>query len=86
MNKPTFGLAIKMSREALKRYKNHAILGGDAFVGESPGPDVQSDEDLETHINDTALGHHTSCTTPIGSDSDNLTVLDSKFRLEVSMA
>lgn len=73
--------ALNMSREALRRYNNYAILGGDGFVEERPGPNVVSDADLGTYIKDNAWGHHASCTCPIGADNDPLAVLDSKFRV-----
>ncbi|PBP28084.1 alcohol dehydrogenase, partial [Diplocarpon rosae] len=73
--------AINMSREALQEYSTYSILGGDSFIEEMPGPDVKSDEDLGNFIKDNAWGHHASCTSPIGSDSDPMAVLDSKFRV-----
>lgn len=73
--------ALNMSREALRRYSSYAILGGDGFVEERPGPNVVSDADLGQYIKDNAWGHHASCTCPIGADSDPMAVLDSKFRV-----
>ena len=73
--------AVNMSREALKRYADYAILGGDAFVEEAPGPDIQSDEDIGQYIKDRAWGHHASCTAAVGADDDESAVLDSKFRV-----
>lgn len=73
--------AINMSREALQKYNNYAILGGDSFVEESPGPNVTSEADLEQYIRDRAWGHHASCSAPIGADGDPMAVLDSKFRV-----
>ncbi|MGY0195718.1 GMC family oxidoreductase [Leptothrix sp. BB-4] len=46
----------------------------------SPGPDVESDEDLARHVRDTAWGHHASCTCPIGERAAG-GVLDSAFRV-----
>ncbi|KAK8039793.1 GMC oxidoreductase [Apiospora rasikravindrae] len=46
-----------------------------------PGPDVQSQEDLEQWIQDITWGHHASSTCPIGTDSDPMAVLDSAFRV-----
>ena len=73
--------AINMSREALQEYNKYSILGGDSFVEENPGPDVQSDEDLAQYIKDRAWGHHASCSCPIGADDDPNAVLDSQFRV-----
>jgi choline dehydrogenase len=73
--------AVNMSREALRRYSNYAILGGDGFVEEEPGPAVQSNEDIGQYIKDRAWGHHASCSAPIGADNDPNAVLDSQFRV-----
>lgn len=73
--------AINMSRQALAEYNNYAILGGDTFTEESPGPDVVSDEDIGKYIKDRAWGHHASCSCPIGADDDQNAVLDSSFRV-----
>ena len=73
--------AVNMSREALQEYNKYAILGGDGFVEEQPGPSVQSDEDIAQYIKDRAWGHHASCTCPIGADNDANAVLDSQFRV-----
>ena len=73
--------AINISRQALAKYNEYFILGGDAFVEEYPGPDVQSDEDLGQYIKDRAWGHHASCSCPIGADDDPNAVLDSQFRV-----
>jgi choline dehydrogenase len=73
--------AVNMSREALRKYADYAILGGDAFVEEEPGPDVQSNEDIGQYIKDRAWGHHASCTAAIGADGDPNAVLDSQFRV-----
>ncbi|PMD42854.1 GMC oxidoreductase [Hyaloscypha variabilis F] len=73
--------AVNTSREALRKYADYAILGGDAFVEEEPGPDVQSNEDIGQYIKDRAWGHHASCTAAIGADGDPNAVLDSQFRV-----
>ncbi|KAK6073260.1 alcohol dehydrogenase [Seiridium cupressi] len=73
--------AINMSRQALAEYNNYAILGGDMFVEESPGPEIASDEDIGEYIKDRAWGHHASCSCPIGADDDEYAVLDSSFRV-----
>jgi choline dehydrogenase len=46
-----------------------------------PGEDVKTPEDIKTYAQDTAWGHHASCTCPIGPDSDPMAVLDSNFRV-----
>ncbi|KAL0256221.1 hypothetical protein SLS55_008613 [Diplodia seriata] len=46
-----------------------------------PGPDVQTQEDIEQYAKDVAWGHHASSTCPIGADDDKMAVLDSKFQV-----
>lgn len=45
-----------------------------------PGPQVTG-EALNEFVKNEAWGHHASCTCPIGTDSDPMAVLDSKFRV-----
>ncbi|KAF2200874.1 alcohol oxidase [Delitschia confertaspora ATCC 74209] len=73
--------AIRMSRQALSDYNAYKILGGTEFVEENPGPEMQTDEQLETYIKDRAWGHHASCSCPIGPEDDPMAVLDSEFRV-----
>ena len=47
----------------------------------SPGKEVQSHKDLDHWIQNESWGHHASCSNKIGSDNDELAVLDSKFRV-----
>ncbi|OJD40196.1 choline dehydrogenase [Diplodia corticola] len=46
-----------------------------------PGPDVQTQEQIEQYAKDVAWGHHASSTCPIGADGDEMAVLDSKFQV-----
>jgi choline dehydrogenase len=46
-----------------------------------PGPNIDKDSELRQHIKDNAWGHHASCTTKIGANSDRMAVLDSSFRV-----
>ncbi len=48
---------------------------------QSPGPQYQTDDELREFIRNEAWGHHASCTNKIGTDSDKLAVLDSRFRV-----
>jgi choline dehydrogenase len=48
---------------------------------EVPGPRFESDDELREFIRNEAWGHHASCTNKIGSDSDPMAVLDSRFRV-----
>jgi hypothetical protein len=69
-----------MSREALKRYADYRILGGDTFVEKEPGRSVHS-IDIGQYIKDKAWSYHASCTAAISADSDPNTVLDSNIRV-----
>ncbi|XP_014551841.1 GMC oxidoreductase [Bipolaris victoriae FI3] len=46
-----------------------------------PGPSVQTDDELKEFAKYQAWGHHASCTCPIGSDGDEMAVLDSNFKV-----
>lgn len=74
--------AIKMSRDAITRYSNYAILAGTNFTEDRPVPNVQTDAQLAQHMKDEARGHRACCTAPIGATSDSQALLDSKFRVK----
>ncbi|KAK4121572.1 GMC oxidoreductase [Parathielavia appendiculata] len=65
---------IELGRRALQRQplRTNEVL---------PGPDFNTQEELEQYIKDGAWGHHASSTCPIGPDGDPMAVLDSKFRV-----
>jgi choline dehydrogenase len=48
---------------------------------EVPGEGYKSDDEIREFIRNEAWGHHASCTSKIGADSDPLAVLDSRFRV-----
>jgi choline dehydrogenase len=48
---------------------------------EVPGPEYDSPEKLREFIRNEAWGHHASCTNKIGTDQDELAVLDTNFRV-----
>jgi choline dehydrogenase len=48
---------------------------------EVPGPGYETDESVRELVRTQAWGHHASCTTKIGADSDATAVLDSRFRV-----
>ena len=54
-------------------------VGG--FTETWPGMGKVPDNQLEDWVKKEAWGHHASCTCPIGTDSDPMAVLDSKFRV-----
>ncbi len=45
-----------------------------------PGPEVK-DKDLRQFIKDQAWGHHASCTCKMGPESDEMAVVDNRFRV-----
>jgi choline dehydrogenase len=47
----------------------------------SPGPDCLTDNDLRQFIKNEAWGHHASCTNKMGPRSDEMAVVDSRFRV-----
>jgi choline dehydrogenase len=46
-----------------------------------PGADVKSNSDLATFVKNEAWGHHASCSNRMGSTSDPMAVVDSKFKV-----
>ena len=46
-----------------------------------PGPAYDEPDKLREFIRDEAWGHHASCTNKIGSEKDDMAVLDSRFRV-----
>ena len=46
-----------------------------------PGGSYSTDDQLRDFIRTQAWGHHASCTSKIGSDTDPFAVLDSRFRV-----
>jgi choline dehydrogenase len=66
---------VKVARDIMSR-------AGDLVAAEeSPGPAVQTDEELRSWIADQAWGHHASCSCPIGPASDPGAVVDGRFRV-----
>ena len=51
------------------------------FEEQLPGANVQTRQEKEDYIKNTAWGHHASSSVPIGADDDPLAVLDSSFRV-----
>jgi choline dehydrogenase len=47
----------------------------------SPGPSVQTRDEVRDWVRDQAWGHHASCTCPIGPANDPAAVTDSRFRV-----
>ncbi|AGB23019.1 choline dehydrogenase-like flavoprotein [Mycobacterium sp. JS623] len=65
---------VRIARDIMSR-------AGTAVAEEvSPGPEVQTDDQLKEWIRDNAWGHHASCTCPIGKRADGA-VTDGSFRV-----
>ena len=66
---------LEIVREITKSYR-HLVK-----CEVQPGEEVTTPEQLARYVEDTAWGHHASCSCPIGADDDPMAVLDSRFRV-----
>jgi choline dehydrogenase-like flavoprotein len=66
---------VRFARELSKE------AGARLAAEESPGPQVQTTDELREWVRTHAWGHHASCTCPIGADGDPMAVLDHRFRV-----
>ncbi|KAK6513683.1 hypothetical protein TWF506_008122 [Arthrobotrys conoides] len=73
--------AVKLARRIGEKASTLDLGSTGSFTEESPGASVNTDAKLEQFVKDNAWGHHASCTCPIGADSDQNAVLDSKLRV-----
>ena len=64
----------------VRRLTAPLIESGTVVKEIQPGPDCKSTEDLAEYVQNTAWGHHASCTCKIGSEKSG-GVLDSAFRV-----
>jgi choline dehydrogenase len=69
--------AMKLVRDMNGRLQDLGLLKAE----EVPGPGDDSDDNLREFVRTQAWGHHASCTAKIGADSDDMAVLDSRFRV-----
>jgi choline dehydrogenase len=72
-----------MSREALKRYTDYRIPGGDTFVEKGTWT-IRALHQHCQYIKDKAWSYHASCTAAISADSDSNAVLDSNIKVAVN--
>jgi choline dehydrogenase len=66
---------VQIARDVMRR------AGGLVAEEISPGPSVQSRDEVRDWVRDQAWGHHASCTCPIGPANDPAAVTDSRFRV-----
>ncbi|KAJ6620004.1 hypothetical protein B0H10DRAFT_1114433 [Mycena sp. CBHHK59/15] len=75
---------IIIMREEIKAARNlvaHPNISMHIEAPVFPGPDVQTDEQIEDHILENVFGHHACCTNPMGPDDDPNAVLDGDFKV-----
>jgi choline dehydrogenase len=68
---------VAFARDMNRHLQNWGLIEDE----EIPGPDYPTDAAVREFIRNEAWGHHASCTCKIGSDADNMAVLDSRFRV-----
>ncbi|MGO9155765.1 GMC family oxidoreductase [Mycobacterium sp.] len=67
---------VQIARDVMRR-------AGDLVAEEiSPGPSVQTRDEVRDWVRDQAWGHHASCTCRMGREGDRLAVTDSRFRVQ----
>lgn len=66
----------------IRKLTDDLIRKGLIAEEELPGREVQTDEQLRQFVKDRAWGHHASCTCPIGTAEDPMSVLDSNFKVK----
>jgi len=65
---------VEAVRQINNKYVMRKMLAAEEFK-------IGAGEDLKKYVKREAWGHHASCTNKIGTDSDPMAVLDSKFRV-----
>jgi choline dehydrogenase len=68
---------VAFARDMNRHLEKWGLIEGE----DVPGPAYQSDDAVREFIRNEAWGHHASCTCKIGSDTDEMAVLDSRFRV-----
>ncbi|KAJ3843490.1 alcohol oxidase [Lentinula raphanica] len=70
--------AIKRSRAVMESLTILPFVQEEIF----PGPQAQTDDEIDAHIYENIFGHHACCTNPIGMDNDSSAVLDGDFKVK----
>ncbi|KAJ3715076.1 GMC oxidoreductase-domain-containing protein [Lentinula raphanica] len=70
--------AIKRSRAVMESLTILPFVEEEIF----PGPQAQTDDEIDAHIYENIFGHHACCTNPIGMDNDSSAVLDGNFKVK----
>ncbi|KAF5389671.1 hypothetical protein D9757_004128 [Collybiopsis confluens] len=69
--------AIKRSRAVMQSLTILPFVDQEIF----PGPQAQTDDEIDDHIYQNIFGHHACCTNPMGEDDDPMAVLDGDFKV-----
>ncbi|KAJ6577050.1 hypothetical protein DFH09DRAFT_1361354 [Mycena vulgaris] len=69
--------AIKVARSIVEHPNITMHLEAQVF----PGPEVQTDDEIDDHILEHVFGHHACCTNPMGADDDPNAVLDGDLKV-----
>lgn len=69
--------AVQFVRDMNERLQREGLITSE----ETPGPAYETPDQLREFIRNEAWGHHASCTCRIGPDTDDMAVLDSRFRV-----
>lgn len=73
---------VALARSMNRRADSLALTDGETGVETFPGPEVDSDAELDTFIQRHAWGHHASCSNPMGRRGATGAVVDERFRVQ----
>jgi choline dehydrogenase len=72
---------LRLGQDPLGFFHSDEFHGTKGWKEELPGTDPDSPEALKDYIRQNAWGHHASCTCKMGKPTDEMAVVDSKFRV-----
>ncbi|KAG8926718.1 hypothetical protein FRC02_008710, partial [Tulasnella sp. 418] len=76
---------LHVVREEMKKSRqfaqNSLLFKANVDAEVFPGPNVQTDEELDEFIKKNQWGHHACCTAKMGVESDNMAVVDNNFKV-----